>query len=152
MADYQIPDELLGLPHVKAVSYQLTSVERIDVCIESTLDVAVCPTCQRVSAQIHDTAEPQTLRDLTIWGRQCWLRYAPRRFACATCQSTFTERVAWREPGFAYTLRYAQHVYTRTQQADMAQVALDEGLSQDTVRSIFERWAKKRSPTAATRW
>jgi transposase len=75
----------------------------------------------------------------------------PRRFACATCQRTFTERVAWREPGFAYTLRYAQHVYARTQQADMAQVALNEGLSQDTVRSIFERWAKKRSTNAATR-
>ena len=109
------------------------------------------PTCQRVSAQMHDTAEPQTLRDLTIWGRQCWLRYAPRRFACATCQRTFTERVAWREPGFAYTLRYAQYVYARTQQADIAQVALNEGLSQDTVRSIFERWAKKRSTNAATR-
>ena len=31
MADYQIPDELLGLPNVKAVSYQLTSAERIEV-------------------------------------------------------------------------------------------------------------------------
>ena len=139
MADYQIPDELLGLPNVKAVSYQITSAERIEVWIESRLDVAVCPDCQRVSGQIHDTAEPQTLRDLTIWGRQCWLRYAPRRFACASCHSTFVERVVWREPGLAYTLRYAQHIYDRTQQADIAQVALDEGLSQDTVRGIFER-------------
>ena len=152
MADYQLLAELLGLPHVQVAGYQILNSERIEVRIESRLDAAVCPTCQRVSAQMHDTAEPQTLRDLTIWGRQCWLRYAPRRFACATCQSTFTERVAWREPGFAYTLRYAQYVYARTQQADMAQVALNEGLSQDTVRSIFERWAKKRSPNAATRW
>jgi transposase len=151
MADYLIPDELLGLPNVKAVSYQITSAERIEVCIESRLDVAVCPDCQRVSGQIHDTAEPQTLRDLTIWGRQCWLRYAPRRFACAGCHSTFVERVAWREPGLAYTLRYAHHIYDRTQQEDIAQVALDEGLSQDTVRGIFERWAKKRSISVATR-
>ena len=151
MADYQLLAELLGLPHVQVAGYQIINSERIEVRIESRLEAAVCPDCQRVSAQIHDTAEPQTLRDLTIWGRQCWLRYAPRRFACATCQSTFTERVAWREPGFAYTLRYAQHVYARTQQADMAQVALNEGLSQDTVRSIFERWAKKHSTTAATR-
>ena len=76
MADYEIPDELLGLPNVKAVSYQITSAERIEVYIESRLDAAVCPNCQRVSTQIHDTAEPQTLRDLAIWGRQCWLRYA----------------------------------------------------------------------------
>jgi transposase len=75
----------------------------------------------------------------------------PRRFACAICHNTFVERGAWREPGFAHTLRYAQHIYTRTQHEDIAQVALDEGLSQDTVRSIFERWAKKRSTSAATR-
>ena len=151
MADYQIPDELLGLPNVKAVSYQLTSAERIEVCIASRLDAAVCPHCQQVSTQMHDTAEPQTLRDLAIWGRQCWLRYAARRFACATCHNTFVERVAWREPGLAHTLRYAQHIYERTQHEDIAQVALDEGLSQDTVRGIFERWAKKRSTSAAIR-
>lgn len=151
MADYQIPDELLGLPNVKAVRYQITSAERIEVWIESRLDVAVCPDCQHVSAQIHDMAESQTLRDLPIWGRQSWLRYAPRRFACASCHHTFVERVVWREPGLAYTLRYAQHIYARTQQADIAQVALGEGLSQDTVRGIFARWAKKRSFSAATR-
>jgi transposase len=151
MADYQLLAELLDLPHVQVAGYQILNSERIEVGIESRLDAAVCPNCQRVSAQIHDTAEPQTLRDLAIWGRQCWLRYAPRRFACATCHNTFVERVAWREPGFAHTLRYARHIYERTQHEDIAQVALNEGLSQDTVRGIFERWAKKRSISAATR-
>ena len=75
----------------------------------------------------------------------------PRRFACAACHSTFVERVAWREPGFAHTLRYAQQIYERARHEDIAQVALNEGLSQDTVRGIFERWAKKRLPSAATR-
>ncbi len=142
MADYQILDELLGLSNVTVVSYQVFSAERIEVRIKSSLDAAVCPDCQRISAQIHDTAEPQMLRDLPIWGRQCWLRYAPRRFACAYCHSTFVERVVWREPGFAHTLRYALHIYERARQQDFAQIAQAEGLSQDTVRSIFERWAK----------
>jgi transposase len=151
MTDYRMLTDLLGLPNVTAVSYQLVTAERIEVHIESSLDTAVCPDCQRVSTQHHDTAEPQALRDLSIWDRQCWLRYAPRRFTCATCHSTFVERVAWREPGFAHTLRYAQHIYERTRHQDMAQVAQDEGLSQDTVRGIFERWAKKRSRSGATR-
>ncbi len=151
MANYQIPNELLGLPNVKAVSYQIAGDERIEVFIESSLEAAVCPECQQVSTQIHDTAELQTIRDLPMWDRQCWLRYAPRRFACATCRNTFVERVAWREPGFAHTLRYAQHIYQRTRREDMAQIAQDEGLSQDLVRGIFERGAKKRSPSGATR-
>ncbi len=151
IANYQIPSELLGLPNVKAVRYQITGDERIEVFIESSLEAAVCPECQQVSTQIHDTAELQTIRDLPMWERQCWLRYAPRRFACATCRKTFVERVAWREPGFAHTLRYAQHIYQRTRREDMAQIAQDEGLSQDMVRGIFERGAKKRSPSGATR-
>jgi transposase len=151
MADYQLLAELLGLPNGQVVGYQIINAERIEVRIESRLDAALCPHCQQVSTQMHDTAEPQMLRDLAIWGRECWLRYAPRRFACATCDNTFVERVAWREPGLAHTLRYAQHIYTRAQHEDIAQVALDEGLSQDTVRGIFERWAKKRSTSAAIR-
>jgi transposase len=71
MANYQIPNELLGLPNVKAVSYQITGDERIEVFIESSLGAGVCPECQQVSTQIHDTAELQTIRDLPMWDRQC---------------------------------------------------------------------------------
>jgi transposase len=151
MADYQMLGELLGLPNVSVLGYQMLGSERIEVQIRSSLEAAWCPECQQVSTQLHDTAEPQTLRDLPIWDRQCWLRYAPRRFACTHCRKTFVERVAWRTPGVGYTVRYAQHIYARTRHQDMAQVAQDEGLSQDTVRAIFEQGAKKRWPSAATR-
>jgi transposase len=151
MADLPFFNALLGLSNVNVVNYQLLNAERMEVGVESSLDAALCPTCQRVSMQIHDTAELQTLRDLPIWGRQCWLRYAPRRFTCAACHATFVERVAWREPGFAHTVRYAEHIYERTRHQDLARIAQDEGLSQDTVRGIFERWAEKRSPSAAIR-
>jgi transposase len=151
MADYQMLGELLGLPNVRVLGYQIIGNERIEVQIRSSLEVALCPDCQQISTQIHDTAEAQTLRDLPIWDRQCWLRYAPRRFACLHCARTFVERVAWRTPGVGYTARYAQHIYVCTRQQDMAQVAQDEGLSQDTVRAIFEQGAKKRLPSAATR-
>jgi len=151
MADFQLINDLLGLANVKVVNYQLLPDERIEVGVESNLAAALCPTCRRVSTQVHDTAELQTLRDLPIWGRQCWLRYAPRRFACATCHSTFVERIAGCESGLAYTLRYAQHIYERARHQDGAQLAQAEGLRQDTVRAIFERGAKKRWPSAATR-
>lgn len=151
MADYQMMGELLGLPHVSVLGYQIIGNERIEVQIRSSLEAALCPDCQQISTQIHDTAEAQTVRDLPMWDRQCWLRYAPRRFACAHCGRTFVERVAWRTAGVGYTVRYAQHIYERTRQQAIAQIAQDEGLSQDTVRAIFELGAKKRSRNAATR-
>jgi hypothetical protein len=55
MAGDQILNELLGLPNVRAVSYQIVTAARIEVHIESSLGAAVCPHCQCVSTQLHDT-------------------------------------------------------------------------------------------------
>ena len=149
MADYPILTELLDLPNVKVVHYQLVGHHRLNLFVESTLSVAVCPTCEQVSVAVHDTGDPQMLRDLSIWKRQCWLRHAPRRFKCASCQNTFVERLLWRETGLAFTQRYEQFIYEHVQHDTMAQVARDEGLSEDIVQSLFERRAKKQSPSVA---
>ncbi len=136
MVDYQMLGELLGLPNVSVLGYQISGNERIEVQIRSSLAAALCPDCQQLSTQVHDTAEAQTVRDLPMWDRHCWLRYAPRRFACAPCGRTFVERVAWRTPGVGYTVRYAEHIYARTRHEDIAQIAQAESLSQDTVRAV----------------
>ena len=43
MADYQLLAELLGLPNVQVVGYQIINAECIEVRIESWLAAAVCP-------------------------------------------------------------------------------------------------------------
>ena len=91
------------------------------------------------------------MRDLPIWGRQCWLVYGPRRFECVPCGRTFIERVAWREPGQEYSQRYSQHVYQRARREPIAQVAQAEQLSEDRVQGLFEHEAKKQSRPAAIR-
>jgi transposase len=151
MAEYPILTELLNLPNVKVVHYQLVGQNRINLFVESTLPMALCPTCQQASTSLHDQGEPQMLRDLSIWDRRCWLRLIPRRFKCAACQNTFVERLAWREPERDYSLRYEQQIFQRARQEPLTQVAKDEGLSEEAVRGIFERWAKKRSPKGAGR-
>ena len=78
------------------------------------------------------------------------MRYAPRRFKCAPCGDTFIEQVVWREPGWAYTTRYEQLIFDRTRREPLSQIAQSERLSEDIVQGIFERGAKKHSPTEAT--
>ena len=151
MPDYALLSELLGLPNVQVTHYQLVGAERINLFVESTLPAAICPACQQVSLSVHETGEPQAIRDLPLWQRRCWLRYAPRRFKCPTCADTFVERVVWREPGLAYTARYEQGVYERTRRESVVQVARTEGLTEEVVQGIFERWAKKTSPNGVTR-
>ena len=151
MANYDLLTELLDLPNVRVTHYQLVGQQRLNLFIESTLPAAVCPDCQQLSLVVHQISEPQMLLDLPIWNRRCWLRYAPRRFNCETCATTFVERVLWREPGLDYTTRYAQFIYERTRREAIAQIAQDERLTEAIVQGIFERGAKKRSPNAATR-
>jgi transposase len=149
MAEYPILTELLNLPNVKVVHYQLVGQNRINLFVESTLPAALCPVCQQASANLHDQGKAQMVRDLSIWDRRCWLRLEPRRFKCVTCQNTFVERLAWRQPERDYSLRYEQHIYERARKEPITQVAKDENLSEEAVQGIFERWAKKRSPNGA---
>ena len=151
MANYDMLTELLDLPNVRVTHYQLVGKHRLNLFVESTLEAAVCPNCQQVSLAMHDTSEPQMLRDLPIWNRRCGLWYAPRRFKCAPCENTFVERVLWRELGVDYTVRYAQFIYERARREPLAQIAQTEDLSEDQVQGIFERGAKKRLPSVATR-
>jgi len=150
MANYTMLTELLDLPNVRVTHYQLVGKDRLNLFVESTLEAGVCPNCQRVSLAAHDVSEPQRLHDLPIWKRRCWLRYAPRRFKCATCENTFVERVLWREPGMDYTTRYERFIYKRARREPLAQIAQTEGLSEAQVQGIFERGAKKHSPGAVT--
>lgn len=151
MAEYTVLTELLNLSNLKVVHYQLVGQNRINLFVEPLLEMGLCPDCGQASQTLHEVSEPQMIRDLAIWERICWLRLKPRRFKCATCQDTFVERLAWREPGRDYTIRYEQHVYQRTRKEPILQVAKDEQLSEEIVQGIFERWAKKRSPSGAGR-
>lgn len=151
MTNNDLLAELLDLPNVRVTHYQLVGEQRLNLFIESTLTAAVCPNCQQLSLTVHQVGEAQLLRDLPIWNRRCWLWYAPRRFKCETCATTFVERVLWREPGLDYTTRYQQFVYARTRREPIAQIAHDEQLTEAIVQGIFERGAKKHWPNAATR-
>jgi transposase len=141
--------ELLDLPNVRVIHFQLVGSQRLNVVVESILEAALCPGCQQPSLIVHDQGAAQMIRDLPIWNRRCWLTYRPRRFDCATCNNTFVERVAWREPGLDYTVRYEHAIYEKVRRESVAQVAQDERLSEDIIQGIFERWAKKRLPNAA---
>jgi len=145
MAKYPELTELLNLSNIHVIHYQLVGPSRINLFIEPTVEVAVCPDCGKPSTDIHDRGEPQMIRDLPMWERRCWLRYSPRRFKCNTCGDTFVERVSWREAGRDYTVRYERHIYQLSRKEPISQVAKDEGLSEDIVQGIFEQWAKKRS-------
>jgi transposase len=146
----ELLNKLLGIPKLCVVKSEFIGEEKLHLEVVSTLPVASCPDCGRVSSQVHDESDAQMIRDLSIAERQCYLVYRARRFKCGYCNKTFVERVEWKRASVSYTERYERYVYQRVRRESVSQVAQDEKLSEEAVQAIFERRAKKRLRHAAT--
>jgi transposase len=136
--------KLLNLPHLEVVRYEMPDAETAILEIKSALEVAICPTCQTPSTMIHDYDEARLVRDLSLSGRKSYLRYQSRRFECAICQQSFTERVEWLNFDSSYTKRFEEHVYQLCRTSTVQDVSAFLELGYDAVEGIFQRWAKKR--------
>mgnify|MGYP000560107616 FL=1 len=151
MNNNDLLNTLLGISKLRVLKSDFIGEEKIHLEVVSTLAVASCPDCGRVSNLMHDESEVQIIRDLSISERQCYLVYRARRFKCGHCKKTFVERVEWKRANVSYTERYERYVYQRVRRESVSQVAQDEGLSEEAIQAIFEHRAKKRLRHAATR-
>ena len=151
MNNNELLNQLLGIQNLHVVKSDFIGEEKLHLEVGSTLPVASCPDCGRVSNQVHDESEVQMIRDLSIAERQSYLVYRARRFKCEHCKKTFVERVEWKRPNVSYTERYERYIYQRVRRESVSQVAEDEGLSEEAVQTIFEYRAKKRRRHAGTR-
>ena len=143
MPEFQLTN-LLNLPHLEVVKYEMPDAETAILEINSTLEVAICPTCKMPSTDIHDYDDPRLVRDLSLSGRKSYLRYRSRRFECLACGQAFTERVEWMNFDSSYTKRFEEHVYQLCRKSTVQDVSAWLGLGYDAVEGIFQRWAKKR--------
>jgi transposase len=90
-----ILEQLLGLPHLTITRHELPNATTVILDVQPTLKVALCPACGHPSADLHDYDDPRLIRDLSLWGRHCFLRLRGRRFECTPCRQAFTERLEW---------------------------------------------------------
>ena len=151
MNNNELLNKWLGIPKLLVERSDFLGEDKLHLVVVSTLPVASCPDCGRVSNPVHDESEAQMIRDLRIAERQGYLVYRARRFKCEHCQKTFVERVEGKRPNVSYTERYERYVYQRVRRETVSQVAQDEGLSEEATQAIFEHRAKKRWRHAATR-
>jgi transposase len=151
MNNNEFLNKMLGIAKLRVMQSDFIGEEKLNLIVVSTLPVASCPDCGRVSDQAHDESEAQMIRDLPIAERRCYLVYRARRFKCEHCKKTFVERVDWKRPNVSYTERYERYVYQKVRRESVSQVAQDEGLSEEATQAIFEHRAKKRLRHAATR-
>lgn len=138
-------NELLGLPGLVVQEYALEKVgdnEILHLFCEHQQEVAVCSHCEAVTLGLEESEE-RSVRHLDIWGKQTLIHFPSRRFRCGRCGKRFTEILSWLEPNRRETKPFELHIYEACQRSTQTAVAQKEGLHPETVKGIFQRWAKR---------
>ena len=136
---------LLGLSGMVVTEYaeeKQAEREVMHIFCEHEHEVAVCPNCGQLTDRIHESKE-RCIRHLDIWGKSTFVHFAARRFDCEGCGKRFTEELSWIESQRRESTAYELHVYEQCRHMDQAAVAKQEDLHPETVRLIFQRWAKR---------
>ena len=144
---------LLNLLHFQVTAYAVEQEKTGDILhlfCQLSIEVGICPQCQRVSSAIKQYKE-RCVRDQELWGKRTFLHFRIRRFECPDCGLCFTEElssIGWRR---RQTKRFEQAVYQQCLTSSKKATAAQFQLSQTTVQGIFKRWAKKQQQSSSKR-
>ena len=139
--------DLLGLPGMRVVRFAVEDQDKqkyLHLFCEHCHRVAICPRCGQAMAGGYDSKD-RSVRHLDIWGMRTVIHFSQRRFDCTVCGKPFTELLVWIDPKRRQTRPFEQYIYECICKRKMTrqQVALQEGLHEETVLGIFKKWAKQ---------
>jgi transposase len=103
-----------------------------------------CRECGQAFLWAYDHLASRRVRDFPIWGRRCWLEFAPARVDCPRC-GVHVEGLDWIEARERQTLRYERYVAALCELMPALDVASLEGLDKNTVYRIDRKWLGRRA-------
>jgi transposase len=143
--------ELLGIATLFVTMYALRREGDGDVlhlrCAHRQ-EVALCTHCGTLSTNVHQE-EPRCVRHLDVWGKKTFLHFLSRRFKCDQCDKIFTEELPFVDSHRRQSTAFEMHVYQSCITSTRKSVAVREGLSQSTVKEIFNRLAALKKSAGA---
>jgi transposase len=142
---------VLDLPELTVTGLEFDAhLDLLLVFCQPRYDLAVCSTCDTVSAQVHDRKE-RWVRDVPWAGKRCALVLPVRRFTCARCRRPFTERLEAVAPQARYTRRYEHYLFEQCRGTTVQAVHRREGLGYKAVEGVYYRLAahSHRAPACA---
>jgi len=143
---------ILDLPEMVVTGLEYDSdQERLFLFCEHAWQVAVCPTCQQLSSQIH-AYHTRTVRDLAWAGKVCYLQFAARRFSCLTCRAPFREELEWLPRCSRLTARYRRFVFAACQHTTLQAIGQHERLGYKTVERLYYALAQEQVDATQPRW
>jgi transposase len=114
----------------------------IEVVIQTIVPAGCCPDCGHADA-VPKERRSLLVRDLPVRpGKQTWLVWWKRRFACPRCGRTFTETHDEIPARATHTRRFDRYLAARTVESPYARVADEEGVSFYRIERASRRHAE----------
>ena len=137
---YGVMTDILGLKDLDVV--QTENDDENDVLYlhcASRWDVAICPTCQQLSHQIHDYPKQRRIHDAPLRGKKVILVFDSVRFDCGACHKPFTQSIRDVVPDCTYTQRLYETVSDPRRKQDVSTLAELYGIGYKTAESILHK-------------
>ena len=107
-----------------------------------------CPICGETITKIHQERH-SLIRDLSVFGREVYLKIPHRQFYCHSCQHYVFEQLDFIDWRRRQTSRYQEYIYQRVKVTTVMQVSREENLTEDRVQSIFNLLS---APISKKKW
>ena len=136
--------ELLGLKKNKVkvikIEEQVESNEKVQVItLVGTAPKIKCPICLKYTSSVHDKLKPIKIKYNKIVERKCYLILIKRRFICHRCKKKIVEDLGinLKNRSISNSLEIKVRKDLLKPNFNIKQIAEDNGLSEDKVRSVL---------------
>ncbi len=134
-------DDLLGISGWSLESYELNENEgEVILNLKRSTPYYSCGYCKRGYLFCHDHYGVRRVRDLSLWGYKCFLRFSQARVFCSTCKRVIAEHLDWIEGYQRQTIRYEKYVASLCDYMPVMDVVELEGLNKNSLYRIDKKW------------
>ena len=136
---------LLHLPGFAVVHCQeALQPPRYGLTVAAEHRIGVCPHCNTVSEEVHQTRTREGIVDLPISGYAVELKVRACQFRCERCDAAFTPEVPFLAEGAHATERFLERAAQLIRSSDVANVAKFFGLPEQTLARWYYDYVERR--------
>jgi len=111
--------------------------------------IGVCPHCQRVSEEVHQTRTREAIKDLPLSNYAVELKVRVPQFACERCGCTFTPPIPFLSEGAHATERFLERSAELIRNSDVANAAAFYGVPERTLGTWYYDYLQCRQAACA---
>jgi len=132
---------LLDIPNIEIEQVELDREGNYVVVVKSTEVGTHCHRCGQPISHGYGHDQAITLRHLSLFDKQVYLRIRPARYQCRSCDGfpTTTQRLSWYEPRSPQTVGFERRILLGCVNSTVWDVSRKEALGYEAVMGIIDR-------------